>query len=373
MVFFFFPTEPSKFDIMKKNEKYMGVEMDKKAPLVSVKDLKQGDIILAKLVFEENTSDYYHGHRVYDVISHSVTDANGNTSKLRPVIYMGSDGNDMFVAPMTSKHGAKADAAHQLQLEDTKSAQRTKDGSYVEMTNMRKLYMGDDWTVPLLDHIGPNDFKRLNERYQKDAERFAHHLDWKNAYIYLPDKEAYHQRLEKAGYEQTDFGWQKDKHQIIEKGDFIMSHQEVSLEDTLKAHHPRSHLTMRSSAERAPLSPQVDLLLDDVRALLQPIPLDLTATTHIPGGLDAMTTPGRTRIQTLAATDHGAVSELGFMVLKLNKLDTDLLPEFVTWYEETHGLEVVDPVEVKTDFSGLGLSSLLQVQDLPENDTALSQ
>lgn len=76
--------------------------MDKKAPLVSVKDLKQGDIILAKLVFEENTSDYYHGHRVYDVISHSVTDANGNTSKLRPVIYMGSDGNDIFVAPMTS-------------------------------------------------------------------------------------------------------------------------------------------------------------------------------------------------------------------------------------------------------------------------------
>jgi len=347
--------------------------MEKKAPLVSVKDLKQGDIILAKLVFEENTSDYYHGHRVYDVISHSVTDANGNTSKLRPVIYMGSEGNDIFVAPMTSKHGAKADAAHQLQLEDTKSAQRTKDGSYVEMTNMRKLYMGDDWTVPLLDHIGPNDFKRLNERYQKDAERFAHHLDWKNAYIYLPDKEAYHQRLEKAGYEQTEFGWQKDQHQIMERGDFIMSHQEVSLEDTLKAHHPRSHLTMRSSAERAPLSPQVDLLLDDVRALLKPIPLDLTATTHIPGGLDAMTTPGRTRIQTLAATDHGAVSELGFMVLKLNKLDTDLLPEFVTWYEETHGLEVVDPVEVKTDFNELGLSSLLRVEDLPSNDQELTQ
>ena len=61
------------------------------------------------------------------------------------------------------------------------------------------------------------------------------------------------------------------------------------------------------------------------------------------------------------------------MVLKLNKLDTDLLPEFVTWYEETHGLDVVDPVDVKTDFSELGLSSLLQVQDLPENDETLVQ
>lgn len=39
--------------------------MDQKAPLTAIKDLKQGDIILAKLVFEENTSDYYHGHRVY--------------------------------------------------------------------------------------------------------------------------------------------------------------------------------------------------------------------------------------------------------------------------------------------------------------------
>lgn len=110
--------------------------MDQKAPLTAIKDLKQGDIILAKLVFEENTSDYYHGHRVYDVITHAVTDPRGNTAKRRPVIFMGSDGDDIFVAPMTSKHGAKADEAHQLQLLDTPSAQETTDGSYVEMTNM---------------------------------------------------------------------------------------------------------------------------------------------------------------------------------------------------------------------------------------------
>ena len=61
------------------------------------------------------------------------------------------------------------------------------------------------------------------------------------------------------------------------------------------------------------------------------------------------------------------------MVLKLNKLDTDLLPEFVTWYEETHGLEVVDPVEVKTDFNELGLSSLLRIEDLPSDDKELTQ
>ena len=347
--------------------------MDQKAPLTAIKDLKQGDIILAKLVFEENTSDYYHGHRVYDVITHAVTDPRGNTAKRRPVIFMGSDGDDIFVAPMTSKHGAKADEAHQLQLLDTPSAQETEDGSYVEMTNMRKLHMEPDWQVPLLDHVGPNDFRRLNSRYRYDAERFAHHLDWKNAYIYLPDKEKYHEKLERSGYERTDFGWQNGDHQIMERGDFIVSHHDVSLEDTIQAHHPRSHITMRSSAEKAPLSPQVDLLLDDVRELLKPIPLDLTATTEIPGGLDAISTPGRTRIQTLAATDHGAVSELGHFVLKVNQMDQDLLPQFVTWYEETHGLEVVDPVEVKTDFEGLGLSSLLQKEDLPTAENELAQ
>ena len=54
-------------------------------------------------------------------------------------------------------------------------------------------------------------------------------------------------------------------------------------------------------------------------------------------------------------------------------MDQDLLPQFVTWYEGTHGLEVVDPVEVKTDFEGLGLSSLLQKEDLPTSENELVQ
>ena len=112
-------------------------------------------------------------------------------------------------------------------------------------------------------------------------------------------------------------------------------------------------MTFRSGAQRKPCSPQVDLLVDDVQEMLGGIRLDFQSTNHLPAGLDAKTTPARTRIQMRAATDHGAVSELGHLILKMNKISQDKLPEFVTWYEQEHGLDVVNPVEVKTDFPTL--------------------
>ena len=98
--------------------------------------------------------------------------------------------------------------------------------------------------------------------------------------------------------------------------------------------------------------------------MLHPIPLDFKSTNKLPTALDAKTTPGRTRIQLLAACDHGAVSELGRLVLKLNKLPEDLLPQFTTWYEVEHGLTVVNPTPVEHDFSNLGLSAMISNQEL---------
>ena len=62
-------------------------------PPKKVEELKQGDVVYTPITFEENTTDFYHGHRVYDIISRAVTDRHGNTLKWRPAIIMGkSDG-----------------------------------------------------------------------------------------------------------------------------------------------------------------------------------------------------------------------------------------------------------------------------------------
>ena len=68
----------------------------------------------------------------------------------------------------------------------------------------------------------------------------------------------------------------------------------------------------------------------------------------------------------MAACDHGAVSELGKLILKLNKLPEDLLPQFLTWYETEHRLTVVNPTKVEYDFSNLGLSEMISEQELAD-------
>ena len=55
---------------------------------------------------------------------------------------------------------------------------------------------------------------------------------------------------------------------------------------------------------------------------------------------------------------------MGRLVLKLNKLPEDLLPQFTTWYETEHGLNVVNPTPVEYDFSDLGLSAMISEREL---------
>lgn len=329
-----------------------------------VSDLEFGDIILANVAFEENTRDYYQGHPVYHIINDAITDEFGRTSKIRPVIVAGRTDNQVFVAPLTSQNGSNYDFEHQLQLEDTTEMLKDVKNSFVEVTDVRRVFLDPTYEVPYLAKLGPIDTENLVEKYKTRFQTRAFNNPIKDTHTFIPDEYEFYQHWENEGYERIGNVVTKDDHTITLHDGIASSHYEVSKEEVLKRTHKHSTFTLRTPTRREPCSPQVDLLVDDVREMLHPIPLDFKSTNKLPTALDAKTTPGRTRIQLLAACDHGAVSELGRLVLKLNKLPEDLLPQFTTWYEVEHGLTVVNPTPVEHDFSNLGLSAMISNQEL---------
>lgn len=332
-----------------------------------VSDLEFGDIILANVAFEENTRDYYQGHPVYHIINDAITDEFGRTSKIRPVIVAGKTDNQVFVAPLTSQNGSNYDFEHQLQLEDTTEMLKDVKNSFVEVTDVRRVFLDPYYEVPYLAKLGPIDTENLVEKYKTRFQTRAFNNPVKDTHTFIPDEDTFYQYWENEGYERKGNTISKDNHTVTLHDGIASSHYEVSKEEVLRRTHKHSTFTLRTNTRREPCSPQVDLLVDDVREMLHPIPLDFKSTNKLPTALDAKTTPGRTRIQLLAACDHGAVSELGRLVLKLNKLPEDLLPQFTTWYETEHGLNIVNPTPVECDFSDLGLSAMISERELETN------
>lgn len=131
-----------------------------------VSDLEFGDIILANVAFEENTRDYYQGHPVYHIINDAITDEFGRTSKIRPVIVAGRTDNQVFVAPLTSQNGSNYDFEHQLQLEDTTEMLKDVKNSFVEVTDVRRVFLDPSYEVPYLAKLGPIDTENLVEKYK---------------------------------------------------------------------------------------------------------------------------------------------------------------------------------------------------------------
>lgn len=330
-------------------------------PTKPLTDITRGDILLTRILYEENTSDYYSGHNPYDVISRARTDHNGNNSKIRPVVVLDNINGELFVAPLTTKHDSEHDDEHQMELKHTENLPGDT-RSFVEVSNVRRIHSRDR-PIPYITKIDPSDMSNLVERYETRILSDYHFREQKHTHVFVPDKKTYENKLKGDGYTQTDNIWSKGKHSVEFKGDMVTSKVDLSLEEVLQKQYPRSHFTMNSGADRKPCSPQIDLLVDDVRSQIKPN-LQFYSTNHIPRGLDAITRIGRTTLQIKAATDHGAVSELGTILLAKHKMDFDKLPEFVTWYETEYGLDVVDPVPVKTDFSCLNLSPSLVPDDL---------
>lgn len=329
-----------------------------------VSDLEFGDIILANVAFEENTRDYYQGYPVYHIINDAITDEFGRTSKIRPVVVMSRTDNQLFVAPLTSQNGSNYDFEHQLKLEDTAEMLKDVDNSFVEVTDVRRVFLDPSYEVPYLTKLGEADTKNLVEKYETKFQTRAFKNPIKDTHTYITDEESFYDYWKNEGYKRSENIVSKGNHSVTLHDGIASSHYDVTKEEILKRTHKYSTFTLRTSTRREPCSPQIDLLVDDVREMLHPIPLDFKSTNKLPTALDAKTTPGRTRIQLLAACDHGAVSELGKLVLKLNKLPENLLPQFTTWYETEHGLNIINPTTVTHDFSNLRLSTMISESEL---------
>lgn len=327
-------------------------------PTKKMSELKHGDIIYTSILFEENQSDYYHGHKVRDVIHDLVADKYGNTAKYRPAIFLGrGENDDIYLATMSSK-SAGHDSEHQLQLQDTEGLPGNGP-SYIEVSNMKRQRYKPEYDIPVIREINPDDLERLHQNYYSNLMSDRHHQTWKDAHIYAPDKEAYYKHLETEGYVRNEQGYTKGNHTVIENGEFLTSHFDVSLEDTLRKHHPNASLTFRSGERRGRLAPEIDLLLDDVKAMSPNVRL---TPAYLPNGLDAKTERHGRNIVVSAATNHGAISELGKIALHLNKENPNQVEQFTAWYKEQVGLPNDKPVT--KDFSHLGLTLPLTDNDL---------
>ncbi len=199
----------------------------------------------------------------------------------------------------------------------------------------------------------PNDFRRLNSRYRYDAERFAHHLDWKNAYIAWQRKVPWTVGTVRLRKQPISAGKNLTT-RLMELWGHIVSHREVSLEDTIQAHHPRSHITMRSSAEKAPLSSGGPAPWRRTWAP-QTYPTWFDSDNRNPGGLDAISAPGHCLIQALAATDRVGTWSL----CPQRSIKWWLLPQFVTWYEKHMALSG-GPCRSENRFWNFGLSNFFR-------------
>ena len=331
-------------------------------PTKELKDIERGDILLTRITFEENTSDYYSGHNPFDIITRARTDKDGNISKTRPVIVLDRVDGDLYVAPLTTQNTSEHDDEHQLELKHTEGLSEDYK-SYIEVSNVRRIHTKEWWAIPYITKINPEDMENLTNRYKERVLSDYHFRKEKHTHVYVPNKEEYENQLSMKGYTQTENTWTKNKHNITFKGDMVTSSFDLSLEDILCKEYPNAHFTMRTNAVQKPCSPQIDLLAEDVQRQIKPTLL-FKSTTYIPRGVDAITHIGRTVLQVKASTDHGAVSELGAILFAKHKLDYNKLPEFVAWYEEEHGLDVINPVDVKTDFSHFNLSPYLTSDDL---------
>ena len=67
-----------------------------------VADLNFGDIIKMKAPYEENTKDYYFGHNVKDVMGGIMVDHFGRPYKIRPVMVIGFENNELTYCTLTS-------------------------------------------------------------------------------------------------------------------------------------------------------------------------------------------------------------------------------------------------------------------------------
>ena len=147
-----------------------------------VADLKFGDIVKMKAPYEENTKDYYFGHNVKDVMGGIMVDHFGRPYKIRPVMVIGFENNELTYCTLTSTAESNKDAEHQYKFEKHIDTFGSSSETYIELDGMRSIPAKEKWyfqEVGTLSSVDRNNITSLltqraheTDKY-KDNRRFA--------------------------------------------------------------------------------------------------------------------------------------------------------------------------------------------------------
>lgn len=343
-----------------------------------IKDLNVGDVVLVTIPFEENTSDYYNGHNVFDIISSRIRNRDGLPGKTRPAVVMGSDPSNLYVAPLTTQTSSDHDTLHQVELHYTPEL-LVDTHSFAEITSMRRVIIDNEKSLRKIATLNEKDLENIKAHYDVVQHKgFVAHNEINN-HTYVNDKESFFTQLEEHGYEKVGNDYKKGNRTVVDKqGNIVTYEREVPLIDVLHRTHPNTHFTLRTG-DRQPVSAIVDALVEDTRTVLDEkgVGLSFDSTTHLPNSLDAMTKRGRTNILIKAGNDHGAIRECGNILLASQRIHPDKLDSFVTWFEETRELDVVNPQQISQEdknlFEKMDLTIILTPSDLLDHEDELSQ
>lgn len=169
--------------------------------MLKLHDLHMGDIVLLNVPFEENTRDYYNGYKPLEIRDKPFQNRLGQTSKIRPVVYIGHDRNTISYLGITSHASACCDSLHQYKLKN-KSFMREGDTrqAYVELGSLRAMNVSYKRELSVPGKLEQEELDNILHRVSHDTLQFTSKRDHRG-YVPKDMQEAFQAELAHQGYE----------------------------------------------------------------------------------------------------------------------------------------------------------------------------
>ena len=189
-----------------------------------MKDLSFGDIITTRIPFEEITKDYYNGYNEYDVRG-ELFSVNGQRSKVRPVMVVAVNDNQLLYVSITSKNGNGGDKFHQYKVTDNSMTPGHEyHDTYVEISGVRAKYINPEKNVNVFPKFQPKDLWNIRQSLIDTATT----TDTRDRYAYIgyENVESFRQALVRNNFEQNE---KEDK--------FARDNRTITVRDNGVIHH----------------------------------------------------------------------------------------------------------------------------------------
>lgn len=201
-------------------------------------DLVFGDVIYLKTPYEENTKDFYHGYDVLDVVGDYVKDHNNKTYKVRPVMVVAVEDDELIYTPITSKHNKfkSKDIQHQYKCHEP-LANNKNYTTYVELNSIRAVHTKNFYKYTKHGELKPRDKQAVLGAFVNNYTNYAENKDCRK-FVTPKHKRKFENKLEKSGFEKVDNTYKQGNLEISisEKG-IIKYHHNYSLEEVKEKHN----------------------------------------------------------------------------------------------------------------------------------------